>query len=136
MLGLKYLHEQDIIYRDLKPENVVIDATGYIKLTDFGLSKLDITQDIKTYSICGTPEYLAPEILRKEGHNKTVDWWTLGCIIYEMIFNRPPFQSSNKNKLCNSILNTKPIYPTYVSNVLVDLLNKLFEKDPLQRLGS
>jgi len=69
----------------------VIDADGYVKLTDFGLSKLDIYESTKTYSVCGTPEYLAPEILRKEGHNKSVDWWTLGCIIYEMIFNRPPF---------------------------------------------
>lgn len=91
ILGLKYLHERNIIYRDLKPENIVIDKDGYVKLTDFGLSKLGMSEETKTYSVCGTPEYLAPEILRKEGHNKNVDWWTLGCIVYEMIFNRPPF---------------------------------------------
>jgi len=94
------LHQHDIVYRDLKPENIVIDKDGYVKLTDFGLSKLGVSELTKTYSVCGTPEYLAPEILRKYGHNKTVDWWTLGCIIYEMIFNRPPFQHDNKNQLC------------------------------------
>ena len=77
VLALEYMHQRDIVYRDLKPENVLIDKDGYIKITDFGLSKMNVKLN-EAKTICGTPEYLAPEILDKKGYGKTVDWWTLG----------------------------------------------------------
>jgi serum/glucocorticoid-regulated kinase 2 len=83
--------------RSLKPENVLIGADGYIKLTDFGLSKNNILGEFDTFSVCGTPEYLAPEVVKKEGHGKAVDWWCLGSIIYELIHGLPPFYTKNRN---------------------------------------
>ena len=96
VLAIEYLHSNGVIYRDLKPENVVIDSIGYIRITDFGLSKKNVFNDKDAFSLCGTPEYLAPEILYKEGYGKAIDWWTLGCIIYELITGMPPFSSSNR----------------------------------------
>lgn len=102
VLSLEYLHERDIIYRDLKPENVLIDNVGYIRLTDFGLSKRNINGN-DALSVCGTPEYLAPEVLLKKGHGKAVDWWTLGCVIYEMLTGLPPYYSNSRTKLFENI---------------------------------
>lgn len=82
-----------MIYRDLKPENVLIDKQGYLRLTDFGLSKQGVVDNQGALTVCGTPEYLAPEVLSKKGHGKAVDWWTLGSIIYEMLTGMPPFYS-------------------------------------------
>eukprot|EP00362_Geleiidae_sp_MMETSP1317_P001366 CAMPEP_0201283840 /NCGR_PEP_ID=MMETSP1317-20130820/50897_1 /ASSEMBLY_ACC=CAM_ASM_000770 /TAXON_ID=187299 /ORGANISM="Undescribed Undescribed, Strain Undescribed" /LENGTH=153 /DNA_ID=CAMNT_0047601591 /DNA_START=201 /DNA_END=662 /DNA_ORIENTATION=- len=84
----EYLHSKNIIYRDLKPENLLIEHTGYLKLTDFGFAKV---VESRTYTLCGTPEYLAPEILLNKGHGKPVDWWTLGILIYEMLAGIDPF---------------------------------------------
>ena len=94
VLALEHLHRNGIIYRDLKPENVLIDKEGYIRITDFGLSRMGIKENDEAKSICGTPEYLAPEVVLKQGYGKAVDWWTLGNIIYEMIIGLPPFYSS------------------------------------------
>lgn len=93
ILGLEALHQNGIIYRDLKPENILLDEEGHIRLTDFGLSKQGIFKqnEDQTFTICGTPEYLAPEIIMGEGHGKAVDWWSLGTLIYEMLVGRPPF---------------------------------------------
>ena len=89
----EYLHSKNIVYRDLKPENVLIEKTGYLKLTDFGFAKII---EGRTYTLCGTPEYLAPEIILNKGHGKPVDWWCLGSLIYEMIVGLPPFYSKSR----------------------------------------
>jgi len=132
VLAIEYLHETlDIVYRDLKPENVLLDAEGHIKLTDFGLSK---TMKL-SYSFCGTPEYLAPEILLGQGHSKEVDWWSLGCLIYEMLAGYPAFQNKNRKQLYQDILKNDPLIPTHFSPIARDLLTKLLVSDPNQRLG-
>lgn len=91
VLAIEYLHSNGIIYRDLKPENILLDENGHVKITDFGLSKSGIQDGADTKSICGTPEYLAPEIAMGIGHNKSADWYSLGAIMYEMLIGQPPF---------------------------------------------
>jgi serine/threonine protein kinase len=102
--AIETLHANGIIYRDLKPENIILDSTGNLKITDFGLSKQGLGNDTqeanaKTYSFCGTPEYLAPEIITGQGHDKAVDWWSLGALIYEMLSGRPPHYSKNRKQM-------------------------------------
>eukprot|EP00824_Muranothrix_gubernata_P020325 TRINITY_DN40660_c0_g1_i1.p1 TRINITY_DN40660_c0_g1~~TRINITY_DN40660_c0_g1_i1.p1 ORF type:complete len:370 (-),score=61.99 TRINITY_DN40660_c0_g1_i1:38-1147(-) len=135
VLAIEHLHKHGIIYRDLKPENVLIDRDGYIKITDFGLSKENITDNQSARSFCGTPEYLAPEILKRTGHGRAVDWWSLGAIIFEMLTGLPPFYTKDREKLFYNIKFAELKYPNYVSAVCKDLLSKLFIKDPEQRAG-
>ncbi len=126
----------DLSPRSLKPENVLIDSDGYIKLTDFGLSKENIIDGQSAHSFCGTPEYLAPEILKRQGHGKAVDWWSLGAIIFEMMTGLPPFYTKDREKLFYNIKFAELKYPLFVSGICKDLLMKLFNKDPTKRLGS
>jgi serine/threonine protein kinase len=104
----EYLHSKDIVYRDLKPENIMIGDDGYLKMIDFGFAKV-VTK--RTFTICGTPEYIAPEILLNQGHGKPVDWWTLGILVYEMLAGFPPFQDEDPMNIYRKIINTKPKYP-------------------------
>lgn len=135
VLALEHLHKYDIIYRDLKPENVLITASGYIKITDFGLSRMNVKEN-DAKSICGTPEYLAPEIIMKLGYGKAIDWWTLGSIIYEMLVGIPPFYTQNRHELFEKIKFVSPKYPNYLSATAKNLIESLLRKDPNKRLGS
>jgi len=136
VLGLESLHENKIVYRDLKPENILIDSRGHIKLTDFGLSKILEDEDDKAFTICGTPQYLAPEILLKQGYDKAVDWWSLGCVMYEMLCGKLPFLMKRGVKLSMKIYERKIEFPKNVQNDAKDLIQKLLVIDPQQRLGS
>ena len=120
----------------MKPENILLDAEGYAKITDFGLSKEEISGNTGAYSFCGTPEYLAPEILAKSGHGKAVDWWSLGALIYEMLTGLPPFYTKDREKLFNNIQFGEIAYPEYLSANVKSLLSGLFVKNHEIRLGS
>nr|CCA26378.1 RPS6 protein kinase putative [Albugo laibachii Nc14] len=136
-LAIEYVHNLGIIYRDLKPENVLLDANGHIRLTDFGLSKEGIQDDFSgANSFCGTPEYLAPEILNRSGHGRAVDWWSLGALLYEMLTGLPPFYCRDRDKLFEKIRKGDLSYPKYLSSSAKDLLNRLLERDPTRRLGT
>lgn len=110
-VALGHLHKKKIIYRDLKPENILMDEDGYICLTDFGLAKI-LEQNEQAFSFCGTPEYLAPEILEQVGHSFPVDWWALGILTYEMIVGFPPFYTGNStnNTKMYELIKNKPVF--------------------------
>ncbi|RCH90381.1 hypothetical protein CU097_011511 [Rhizopus azygosporus] len=133
VLALEYLHSKDIIYRDLKPENILLDNRGYVKIADFGFAKK--VQD-RTWTLCGTPEYLAPEIIQSKGHSKSVDWWSLGILIYEMMAGHPPFYDDNHFGIYERILGGRVQYPSYFENAAKDLLKKLLVIDRTRRLGN
>ena len=99
ILGIEYLHSKNMIYRDLKPENILMDKEGHIKVTDFGLSKILDDMNDKVFTLCGTPQYIAPEVIQKKGYDKGVDWWSLGCIFYEMLTWYMPFNIPRNEKL-------------------------------------
>ncbi|ETI55667.1 AGC/PKA protein kinase [Phytophthora nicotianae CJ01A1] len=130
--ALAYLHAQHIIYRDLKPENLLITSEGYLKITDFGFAK--IVED-KTWTLCGTPEYLAPEIIQSKGHGKSVDWWALGVLIYEMLAGYPPFYDENPFGIYQKILDGKVDFPKHIDSKAKDLIKKLLSQDRTKRLG-
>ncbi|XP_044714462.1 kinase [Hirsutella rhossiliensis] len=115
LCALECLHGFSVIYRDLKPENILLDYQGHIALCDFGLCKLDMKDEDRTNTFCGTPEYLAPELLMGKGYNKTVDWWTLGVLLYEMLTGLPPFYDENTNEMYRKILSE----PLHFSDVLL-----------------
>ncbi|KAG8991346.1 AGC protein kinase Gad8 [Tulasnella sp. JGI-2019a] len=130
--GLTYLFN---IFSDLKPENILLDYTGHIALCDFGLCKLNMSENEKTNTFCGTPEYLAPEILLGSGYTKTVDWWTLGVLLYEMMTGLPPYYDENTNDMYRKILNDTLRFGEEIGPDARDLLTKLLTRDPAQRLG-
>lgn len=138
LCALECLHGFNVIYRDLKPENILLDYTGHIALCDFGLCKLDMKDEDRTNTFCGTPEYLAPELLLGQGYTKTVDWWTLGVLLYEMLTGLPPFYNENTNEMYRKIL-SEPLHfpgPEIVPPAAKDLLTRLLDRDPEQRMGA
>lgn len=135
-LALQYLHDLGIVYRDLKPENVLLDGDGNVALTDFGLSKEGINDNVSAHSFCGTPEYLAPEILTRSGHGRAADWWSLGALLYEMLTGMPPFYSRVRKRLFAKILKASLHLPRYFSPLAKSIVTGLLERKPENRLGS
>ena len=134
VLALESLHKNNMVYRDLKPENILLDSKGHVKLTDFGLSKILEDEDDKAFTLCGTPQYLAPEVLLKKGYDKMVDWWSLGCVMYEMVMGRLPF--AIKRGMINLKIYEKKIdFPRKISNEARDLIEKFLVVNPTERLG-
>ncbi|CAG5132067.1 unnamed protein product [Candidula unifasciata] len=133
IVALEYLHGKAIIYRDLKPENLLLDREGHLKITDFGFAK--VVED-RTWTLCGTPEYLAPEIILSKGHNKAVDWWALGVLIYEMLAGYPPYYAENPFGIYEKIIAGKTEWPKHIDTIAKDLIKKLLHPDRTRRLGN
>lgn len=132
-LMFEYMHSFNVVYRDLKPENLMIDTQGYLKLTDFGFAKII---EGRTYTLCGTPEYLAPEILTNKGHGKGVDWWTLGVIIYEMIAGIDPFNDEDPMSIYKNILKGVVKFPFSFDSDAKSLVKHLLQADLSKRYGN
>lgn len=128
----EYMHDRRIVYRDLKPENLLLDSSGYLKVVDFGFAKV---LDDRTWTLCGTPEYLAPEIISNKGHNLAVDWWALGILIFELLNGLPPFAADDPMEIYQKILRGKVVYPMNFSKMSRDIISKLLVPNPAARLG-
>ena len=128
-----YLHSKNIIYRDLKPENILINKNGYLKLTDFGFAK--VLESGKTYTLCGTPEYLAPEIILNKGHGKPVDWWTMGILLYEMLVGIDPFSDDDPMMIYQKIIKGKIRFPNTINKDAKSLIKHLLTADTTKRYG-
>ncbi|KAI7782124.1 hypothetical protein LA080_013800 [Diaporthe eres] len=142
VLVLEYLHEQQggVAYRDLKPENLLLDEEGHIKLVDFGFAKRLGGRDgaSETYTLCGTPEYLAPEVIHNKGHTTAVDWWALGILIYEFLTGYPPFWHQNPIEIYKQIVEKPVIFPQEppISHEAQDIIRSFCNADRSRRLGN
>ena len=143
ILAFKHLHSKSIAYRDLKPENMLLDHLGYLKIIDFGFAKkLPFTKNgqliDKTYTLCGTPEYLAPEIVMSKGYDKSVDYWALGCLIYELLVGKTPFQADYTTKIFQNIVASEKTlkFPAGCDRLHADMVKRLLNPTPAVRLGN
>uniref|UniRef100_A0A671WBV0 Protein kinase C n=1 Tax=Sparus aurata TaxID=8175 RepID=A0A671WBV0_SPAAU len=133
--GLQFLHTKGIIYRDLKLDNVMLDHEGHIKIADFGMCKENLFGENRATTFCGTPDYIAPEILLGQKYSFSVDWWSYGVLLYEMLVGQSPFHGDDEDELFESIRMDTPHYPRWINKEAKDLLERLFERDPTRRLG-
>nr|XP_033782453.1 protein kinase C delta type isoform X2 [Geotrypetes seraphini] len=133
--GLQFLHSKGIIYRDLKLDNVMLDKEGHIKIADFGMCKENVFGDNKASTFCGTPDYIAPEILQGQKYTFSVDWWSFGVLLYEMLIGQSPFHGDDEDELFESIRVDTPHFPRWITKESKDILEKLFEREPTKRLG-
>lgn len=134
VLSFEYLHNLGIIYRDLKPENLLLDSKGYLKITDFGFAKK--IDNRRTWTRCGTTEYLAPEVVLRKGYSYSVDWWTVGILLYEMTNGQPPFRDKNPEDVYTKIIAGKVSFPTHMGRTLRSIISELLKIDVTKRLGS
>ncbi|XP_026476545.1 serine/threonine-protein kinase N-like [Ctenocephalides felis] len=136
VLGLQYLHENRIVYRDLKLDNLLLDTDGYVKIADFGLCKEGMGHGDRTGTFCGTPEFLAPEVLTETSYTRAVDWWGLGVLIFEMLVGESPFPGDDEEEVFDSIVNDEVRYPRFLSLEAIAIMRRLLRKNPERRLGS
>ncbi|KYK59132.1 protein kinase C [Drechmeria coniospora] len=135
-LALKYFHENGVIYRDLKLDNIMLTLDGHIKVADYGLCKEDMWYGSTTSTFCGTPEFMAPEILLDKKYGRAVDWWAFGVLIYQMLLQQSPFRGEDEDEIYDAILADEPLYPIHMPRDSVSILQKLLTREPDQRLGS
>ncbi|WEW60974.1 Serine/threonine kinase [Emydomyces testavorans] len=135
-LALKYFHENGVIYRDLKLDNILLTLDGHIKIADYGLCKEDMWYNSTTSTFCGTPEFMAPEILLDKKYGRAVDWWAFGVLIYQMLLQQSPFRGEDEDEIYDAILADEPLYPIHMPRDSVSILQKLLTREPELRLGS
>ncbi|EER25020.1 Serine/threonine kinase [Coccidioides posadasii str. Silveira] len=135
-LALKYFHENGVIYRDLKLDNILLTLDGHIKIGDYGLCKEDMWYGSTTSTFCGTPEFMAPEILLDKKYGRAVDWWAFGVLIYQMLLQQSPFRGEDEDEIYDAILADEPLYPIHMPRDSVSILQKLLTREPELRLGS